>query len=565
MFYRSILKELENWRVSPFRKPLIIRGARQVGKTTVVNTFGQQFEQYIYLNLEKKSDRDLFDENLDINEIVDRIFLIKGMKRSLIQNTLLFIDEIQEAGFVVNLLRYFKEEVSELPVIAAGSMLETLLGKNITFPVGRVEFKVLRPFSFVEFLNAIGREDILEQLNTVPLKSFALDACLKLFHKYALVGGMPEVLKKYIETKDITGLGDVFDGLLNSYLTDAEKYAKSQNQLQLIRYCIHQVIPNAGKRITFSKFGNSTYSSNDISQVLNALQKTHLIHLLYPVIGFDLPLEQDFKKSPKLQFLDSGIINYFVGLQKDIIGTRDLNTIYEGKLIEHLVGQELLSMQTLSLQSIYFWTREKNQSQAEIDFVYPFESEVVPIEVKSGPTGKLKSLHLYMENTKVNYAIRFYAGKIQLDTLYTKEGKRFYLLNLPYFLVSKIEEYIQWLKNQIETLNSSSSFQEPVAVYQRLKPKRPKEQLVSSLYELTDKHKEILRFCMEKPKKGKEIIEGLLDLSYQTRNKTIYLKPLLDLGLLSFTDLNYLKSKQQKYQTTKTGIELITERQLSLF
>jgi hypothetical protein len=232
-----------------------------------------------------------------------------------------------------------------------------------------------------------------------------------------------------------------------------------------------------------------------------------------------------------------------------------------------LVGQELLSMQTLSLRSIYFWTREKNQSQAELDFVYPFESEVVPIEVKSGPTGKLKSLHLYMENTKVNYAIRFYAGKIQLDKLYTKDGKRFYLLSLPYFLVSKIEEYIHWLKNQIELEAGSSSFsvEEPQALYQRSKPKRPKEQIASSIFDLTDVHKEILRFCMNEPKKGKEIIEEFLSLSYQTRNKTMYLKPLLDLGLLSFTDLNYLKSKQQKYQTTKTGIELITERQLSLF
>jgi predicted AAA+ superfamily ATPase len=154
MFYRSILKELENWRVSPFRKPLIIRGARQVGKTTVVNTFGQQFEQYIYLNLEKKSDRDLFDENLDINEIVDRIFIIKGMKRSFIQSTLLFIDEIQEAVFVVNLLRYFKEEVSELPVIAAGSMLETLLGKNITFPVGRKCFRTGRYIRAIKYRSA---------------------------------------------------------------------------------------------------------------------------------------------------------------------------------------------------------------------------------------------------------------------------------------------------------------------------------------------------------------------------------------------------------------------------
>lgn len=567
MFYRKIIKELEDWRSSSFRKPLIIRGARQVGKTTVVEAFGKQFKQYIYLNLEQNEDRALFDPELTIHEITDRIFIEKGMLRALASSTLLFIDELQEAPHVVNLLRYFKEEVSELPVIAAGSMLETLLGKNITFPVGRVEYKVLRPFSFEEFLMALGREDVFEQIKVTPIKAFAHDISLKLFHTYALIGGMPEIVKQYVELKDVSGLGHIYDSLLSSYLEDAEKYAKSDKQLQLIRFCIQHVIPQAGQRITYQRFGNLNYSSTEVSQVMFALQKTHLIHLLHPVIGYGLPLEQDFKKSPRLQFLDSGMISYFVGLQRDIVGTKDLNTIYEGKLIEHLVGQELLAMQTLSLRSIYFWTREKNQSSAELDFVYPFEGEVVPVEVKSGPSGRLRSLQVFLDQSKINYAIRFYAGKVQIDHLKTQAGKPFYLLSLPYYLVSRIEEYLTWLKEQIHAMETTHTmgFREDPARYSKEVVKRT-EKIIGSLDELTSKHLDILNYCKELPRKASEILEDCLGLTCQSRNKKIFVKPLLELGLLDYTDQSYLKSKEQRYLITDKGRTLINKSgQLSLF
>lgn len=567
MFYRKIIKELEDWRSSSFRKPLIIRGARQVGKTTVVEAFGKQFKQYIYLNLEQNEDRALFDPELTIHEITDRIFIEKGMLRALASSTLLFIDELQEAPHVVNLLRYFKEDVSELPVIAAGSMLETLLGKNITFPVGRVEYKVLRPFSFEEFLMALGREDVFEQIKVTPIKAFAHDISLKLFHTYALIGGMPEIVKQYVELKDVSGLGHIYDSLLSSYLEDAEKYAKSDKQLQLIRFCIQHVIPQAGQRITYQRFGNLNYSSTEVSQVMFALQKTHLIHLLHPVIGYGLPLEQDFKKSPRLQFLDSGMISYFVGLQRDIVGTKDLNTIYEGKLIEHLVGQELLAMQTLSLRSIYFWTREKNQSSAELDFVYPFEGEVVPVEVKSGPSGRLRSLQVFLDQSKINYAIRFYAGKVQIDHLKTQAGKPFYLLSLPYYLVSRIEEYLTWLKEQIHAMETTHTmgFREDPARYSKEVVKRT-EKIIGSLDELTSKHLDILNYCKELPRKASEILEDCLGLTCQSRNKKIFVKPLLELGLLDYTDQSYLKSKEQRYLITDKGRTLINKSgQLSLF
>lgn len=560
MFYRKILKDLEKWRVSDSRKPMIIRGARQVGKTTVVNEFSKQFKQYIYLNLENPKDKDLFEGYTDIHSLTEKIFFTKGLKLAYLKDTLLFIDELQEAPKVVNLLRYFKEEKGDLPVIAAGSMLETLLGKNISFPVGRVQFRILRPVSFEEFLGALNEDMAIEQLQKVPLNEYAYSKILSLFHTYALIGGMPEIVEHYSKHRDITALGDIYNTLLESYITDAEKYSKSKEELQLIRFTIQQSIQYAGKRFTFEGFGNGKYKSREIGETLRTLQKTHLLHLIYPTVSLTIPAIEDYKKSPRLQFLDTGLVNHFAGLKNEILGTKDLNSVYQGTLVEHLVGQEILSYQTFPLNKLHYWVRQKNSSSAEVDFVYPFEGKIVPIEVKSGSIGKIKSLQIYMNESPLNYAIRFYAGKFSLDKVKTQEGKDFYLLNLPYFLASKLEEYITWLKENIpvEEETKSNQVKEGKATYNST-PLKTKEVITLNINDLPKKYVSILEYCKNEPKKGKEIIEDLLRLTYQSRNKKIYIKPLLDLKLIDYTNKEYLKSKQQTYTLTELGKEVLSK------
>lgn len=559
MFYREILKDLEKWRKSDLRKPMILRGARQVGKTTVVNEFGKQFKQYLYISLEEKKYQDLFQVYDGIEELTSKLFLMNKLNLSLKKDTLLFIDEIQEVPKAINFLRYFKEELPELPVIAAGSMLETLLGKNITFPVGRVTFRILRPVSFKEFLGAMGNEMALDELNKVPINSYAESTLFELFHTYATIGGMPEIIDNYSKNKDITALGEIYNSLIDSYLADAEKYAKSQIQLQLIRFTIKQSLLHAGKRFTFEGFGNGNYKSREIGETLRTLEKTHLLHLIYPTVSFTIPAIEDYKKSPRLQFLDSGLVNYFAGLQLDILGTKDLNSVYQGTLIEHLVGQEILSYQTFPLNKLHYWVRQKNNSSAEVDFVYPFEGKIIPIEVKSGSIGKIKSLQLFMNESPLNYAIRFYAGKFSLDKVQTQEGKTFYLLNLPYFLASQLEHYIHWLqKNVPQEKTEVAKLEEPKAKYNASKKEK---EVKLDLKNLPEKYLSILKYCDPEPKKGKEIIEELLGLTYQSRNKKIFLKPLLDLGLIDYSDKEFLKSKKQTYFVTELGKNVISIKQ----
>ncbi|MBO9573647.1 MAG: AAA family ATPase, partial [Chitinophagaceae bacterium] len=196
MFKRDIEEELVKWSTDYDRKPLLLRGARQVGKTTVVRAFGKSFQQYIELNLENERDSEMFGSR-DIETIVQTIFLSNNKNLAFKENTLLFIDEIQQVPEAVNMLRYFYEKYPEIKVIAAGSLLETIFNEEKSIPVGRVDYRVMRPVSFPEFLGALGEEQAQEQLKNIPLNDFAHTTLIRLFHTYAVTGGMPEIVNRY--------------------------------------------------------------------------------------------------------------------------------------------------------------------------------------------------------------------------------------------------------------------------------------------------------------------------------------------------------------------------------
>jgi len=450
MFNRLINKELEIWLSKTDRKPLVIRGARQVGKTTVINQFAQRFEQYIYLNLEIKEDKQPFLNYSNLEQLLQTIFFLKNQLLSKKENTLIFIDEIQEVPEALNILRYFYEQEPTIKVIAAGSMLESIFDKKIHFPVGRIEYKVLRPVSFPEFLAALGETAALEQLRKIPFQQFAHDKLIKLYHQYAIIGGMPEVVNNYVKHKDFTALNSIFDSLITSYLDDVEKYAKNDTQILHLRHVIRSSFSEAGKRIKFAGFGNSSYRSREMGECLRTLEKVLLLHLVYPNTSTTLPFLPDLKKSPRLQILDTGMLNHFVGIQKEILGSDDLSKIYQGTMIEHLTGQELLANQYNALSELFFWVKEKKESTAEVDFLISFEGKIIPIETKSGKTGTLKSLHLFMDAAPHNMAVRFYAGDVIISEVKSAQNKTFFLLNLPYYLVSKLKEYLIWFQEQIQ-------------------------------------------------------------------------------------------------------------------
>jgi predicted AAA+ superfamily ATPase len=375
---------------------------------------------------------------------VQAIFFRYGKTTEKMSDTLLFIDEIQQSPEAVAMLRYFYEDFPSLHVIAAGSLLETLLGKSINFPVGRVEYRALRPVSFAEFLEAVGERQAFEMYCKTPLPDFAHDKLLQLFHTYTLIGGMPAVVADYVKKRDVTALQNLYESLLIPYFDDAEKYAKNASQIQLLRHAIRSIFYEAGRRIKFQGFGASAYGSKEMGEVLRTLEKAMLLHLVFPTVQNEPPFQPDIKKSPRLQVLDTGMLNFFSGLQKDLFGARDLNDVYHGKITEHIVGQEFLSANFSFLNALHFWVRDKKQSEAELDFLFPFGGTMIPVEVKSGTSGKLRSLLHYLDHSDSDFAVRLFAGKIQLETHRTPAGKTFKLLNLPYYLSGRLKEYLDF-------------------------------------------------------------------------------------------------------------------------
>ena len=281
MFHRDILSELQTWRINPRRKPLILRGPRQVGKTSVVHLFGKEFSHYLYLNLEQKEDRQIFENNASTKAILEALFFQKNIPFSEASKALLFIDEIQELPSALNQLRYFYEEFPEICVVAAGSLLETIFNPKLSFPVGRVEYRVVRPVSFPEFLGAMGENQAKSILQNEIVPDYALPKLYNLFHRYALIGGMPEIVKIYAETRDLTLLKPTYEGLLVSYLEDIEKYTSGNAQTNQVRHVARQMFSEAGKRIKFEGFGQSNYRSREMGEAFRILEKAFLLlHLL---------------------------------------------------------------------------------------------------------------------------------------------------------------------------------------------------------------------------------------------------------------------------------------------
>lgn len=443
MFNRDLLKQLIDWSKKDNRKPLIIRGARQVGKTTLVRMFGTQFGQFIQLNLEKAEDRALFEKTDNISEIVKSIFFLNNKSIS-DGKTLLFIDEIQNSPKAVKMLRYFYEEFKELYVIAAGSLLEAVLNFNVSFPVGRVEYLFLHPCSFKEYLTASNVNGMLEAVNDIPFPPLLHEKALKLFSEYALIGGMPEIIENYINSKDTLQLNSIYESLLISYIDDIEKYSKNITQATVLRQIIRSCFAEAGKRIKYEGFGNTNYKSREIKEALLLLERAMLIKILFPTSTVIPPFQKNYRKSPKLMVLDTGLINYFSGIQKEFFLTNTLEDVYQGRISEHIVGQELFSIHGSQLLQPTFWTREKKQSFAEVDYVIQFNDIIIPVEVKSGKAGTLRSLMQFIDIAPHNYAVRIFSGQLGVEKQETINGKKFLLLNLPFYLAGNIYNYLDW-------------------------------------------------------------------------------------------------------------------------
>lgn len=442
MFRRIAQKYLYEWAQKEERKPLVLRGARQVGKTTLVKMFAADFDHYIYLNLEEKEDAELFAADSSFDDLLVGIFFKANIPIDS-SRTLIFIDEIQNEPKAVQALRYFYEKRPDLYVIAAGSLLESLMERHISFPVGRVEYMALHPCTFVEFLMAIGEDMLANQIEKIAVPQSLHGYTLDLFKKYMIIGGLPEVVANYAQYRDMVRLNGVFNALLSGYRDDVEKYADKPKAQDSIRYILNYGWTSAGHRIQFAKFTNSSFKSADVSNAFRTLEKTLLLELVYPLTSTSFPILPDLKKSPKLLWLDTGLVNYVAGMQEELLFTTDSDELWNGDIAEHIVAQELLGATTLFGEKRMFWVRDARNSQAKVDFVIRHKSHLLPIEVKTGSNSKLRSLHQYMEESNENIALRLWNGPMTSDIITRIDGRPFTLYNIPLYYAGHLNAWLQ--------------------------------------------------------------------------------------------------------------------------
>jgi len=449
MFNRDILNFFEQWFHKERRKPLVIRGARQVGKTVAVSLFGQKhFKDIIVLNLEKDEFLSMFQRLLPIPDLVQLIQLRTG-KKIIPGSTLLFIDEIQYSQVAMTQMRYFYEELPELHVMAAGSLLEIKIKKEgFSFPVGRVEYCYMHPVTFSEYLNAVEDGETLNYINNLDAGSSIPEEIhrllLKKYYEYVIVGGMPEAVAEYIQNRSFIDLDPIYESILTGFKDDVYKYA-SEAKVPYLQHVMEHCPRFAGKTIKYEKFGESGFRSREMKEAFDVIEKAMIVKRVYSSSSTALPVHENLRKSPKLVFLDTGLVNYSLGVREELFTTTDLNSIYQGQIAEQIVGQALQTLAHSRQYKFSYWFRDKKSSVAEIDFLVQHKSMLVPIEVKPGKTGHLKSLHQFMKDSSSAVAVRFHSGNLYNQEIQRRDGPSFRLISLPFYMVHRLEAFLEQL------------------------------------------------------------------------------------------------------------------------
>lgn len=404
---RLIIEQLNQWKNKANRKPLIIQGARQVGKTWAMKYFAQQaFSQMAYINFDNNSRMQaLFSGDYDIQRLILGLKIESGVDIQA-ENTLIIFDEIQEVPKALSALKYFYENAPQYYIICAGSLLGVSLHHQISFPVGKVDFLNMYPMDFREFLWALNKDDLLQLLE---LQDWTLIQAMKshyieLLRQYYVVGGMPEVVKTFIETQDFQQVRTIQQHLLKAYEQDFSKHIHDGQTVQRVRALWHSIpeqLAKENKKFFYSEIQKGA-RSKDYEIALQWLKESGLVYAVNRIKKPHLPLNAYQDAAFKLFSLDVGLLSAQSHLDVSILldGHR-LFTEFKGALTEQYVLQQLLVLQDYP---IFYWATEKGQ--AEVDFVVQYQQHILPIEVKAEENLKAKSLRMYVEQYQAPHALR---------------------------------------------------------------------------------------------------------------------------------------------------------------
>ena len=315
--------------------------------------------------------------------------------------------------------------------------------EGFSFPVGRVEYCYMHPASFDEFLSAMKETESLGYINGITpdskIPQEMHDTLMRKYQEYLLVGGMPEAVARYSETKSLIDIDPVYESLLVGFRDDVLKYSSSA-KAKYIQHVVEHAPHYAGLPVKYEKFGGSGYRSREMSEAFDVLEKAMVINRVYASASTQHPIVNNLRKSPKLLFLDAGLVHYRLGLRTELMNISDINAVYNGRLSEQMVGQALTALSIRKIAGISYWYREQKGSISEIDYLISLNNKLIPIEVKSGKTGSLKSLHNFIEKSANVFSVRIYSGVLRIELATTPRGKKFTLFSVPFYLLHRIEE-----------------------------------------------------------------------------------------------------------------------------
>ena len=408
---RKIDVELLAWQKSSSRKPLLIRGARQVGKSTAVRNLSKQFDYFIEINFDEQSEyQNLFANTSDINDLIEQLAIIT--QTEIIEGrTLIFLDEIQASLPAISKLRYFYEKKPNLHVIAAGSLLEFALSELPSFGVGRVRSLFMYPLSFIEFLGALNEKPLasmIQQSNSAkPLNSIFHEKLKIYFKKFLIIGGMPQAVQTYVAKGDLLEVQRILDDLIIAIQADFVKY-KKQIPPTNIKSVFESVVMQVGTKFKYSNDLTSLISPV-IKQVVDLLEMAGLVYRVTHSSSNGIPIGAETnRKKTKLLIFDTGIYQRILGLDvASLLLKDDFEVVNKGNIAELFVGLELLkSNDAYEKTALYYWHREAKNSKAEVDYVIQIQDFIVPVEVKAGTKGAMQSMYLFMDEKKSRYGVR---------------------------------------------------------------------------------------------------------------------------------------------------------------
>ena len=447
---------LIDWLNSDTRKPLVIRGARQVGKTWLIRDLANsQQRRLIEFNFEKRKDLETLFSSNDPKEILVNIAALIGEKIDP-RSAILFLDEIQAAPHLLEKLRWFAEDMPELPILAAGSLLDFTLAKHeFSMPVGRIGYMYLEPLSFEEFLDAMGQHELRIYLQSYDLALKIPEAIhiqlVKFIKEYLVVGGMPAAVSSWSSQKDPQTINQIHFDLLTTYRDDFAKYSGRLTTSRL-EEIMNSVPRQLGNKFVYRN-ANSEVSIPPLKQALDLLCKARVCHRIIATAANGLPLgaEAD-EKFLKVILLDCGLCSASLGLSLyQIAQLPELSMVNNGGMAEQLVGQLLRTIfPAYAPAALHYWQRKKKDTTAEVDYIIQHENQIIPLEVKAGSTGTLKSLQQFMLEKKKSLAVRVNSDFPSLCTVNIKDSMggsiEYKLLSIPFYLIGQLHRLIKNIK-----------------------------------------------------------------------------------------------------------------------